>query len=714
MKTQLPSFAARRVPQALCVALAGAAPALCASDPDSTAASGEGSLEEIIISASLRATPLRELPQSVTVLDRSTLRAAGVQHFEDVLGLIPGLSWASGTSRPRYFQLRGIGETEQYQGAPNPSVGLLIDDIDFSGVGMPATLFDLDRVEVLRGPSSTVYGANALAGLISLRSRDPGTGLELRGEATAGDFGTDALGLVVGDGRADGTAGWRFAAQRFRSNGFRRNVFLARDDTNGYDESTVRGKLVLDPTPQLHAALTLLYADLDNGYDAWSVDNTRITQSNEPGRDAQRSSGAALRLEYTLSAGTLLSVSSAAASHIDYSFDGDWGNDPFWGVNAPYDYFEGHLRVRRTLAQDLRFVGDEAELWFQHLRPVLGIYLLRLRETDAQIDTWSDQYSGTGQSLLNSRFQSNTLALYGGLDAPVATRGSLSLGVRVERRMADYADSSDVPFPQSKDQLFGGNLSWLWRASDARQYYATLARGYKGGGFNIGADIDPSQRQFHPENLWNLEFGARAQDPARHLELQADVYAMRRAAMQVYNSRQLLPSNPLTYVFFTDNAAHGDNVGLESELRWRPLLRWAFTGSLSLQRTRYLGYINDGLDLRGRAQAFAPAWQLAWSASYEHPAGWFARADLQSQDGYYFSSSHDQRATARSVVNLRLGWRHADWTASLWARNLFDVHYAVQGFYFGDEPPNFPVKLYLQQGDPRQWGLTVSVDVGQR
>jgi len=152
--------------------------------------SANGPLEEIVISASLRPTPLAEVPQSVTVLDRATLRAAGVQHFEDVLGLVPGLSWASGTSRPRYFQLRGVGEIEQYQGAPNPSVGLLIDDIDFSGVGMPATLFDLDHIEVLRGPGSTVYGANALAGLISLRSRDPGAGFDLRGEATAGDFGT--------------------------------------------------------------------------------------------------------------------------------------------------------------------------------------------------------------------------------------------------------------------------------------------------------------------------------------------------------------------------------------------------------------------------------------------------------------------------------------------------------------------------------------------
>ena len=83
------------------------------------------------------------MPASVTVLGQATLQAAGLQHFGDVLGLVPNLNWSGGTSRPRYFQLRGIGELEQYQGAPNPSVGFLIDDIDLSGVGMPATLFDV-------------------------------------------------------------------------------------------------------------------------------------------------------------------------------------------------------------------------------------------------------------------------------------------------------------------------------------------------------------------------------------------------------------------------------------------------------------------------------------------------------------------------------------------------------------------------------------------
>src|SRR3984893_7849987 len=115
------------------------------------------SLQEIVVAASLRDANAAELPQSVSVLDAAALQAAGVQHFEDVLGMIPNLSWASGSSRPRFFQMRGIGEVEQYQGAPEPSVGVLIDGIDFSGVRSPADLFDSREVEVLRGPLGPVY-----------------------------------------------------------------------------------------------------------------------------------------------------------------------------------------------------------------------------------------------------------------------------------------------------------------------------------------------------------------------------------------------------------------------------------------------------------------------------------------------------------------------------------------------------------------------------
>ena len=129
---------------------------------------------------------------------------------------MPNLHWAGGTSRPRFFQIRGIGEREQYEGAPNPSVGFLIDDIDFSGIGMPATLFDVDRIEVLRGPQGMRYGANALAGLIVMRGQEPARRVRscdrsfVSASTTANRIGAVATGPVESLNSA-----WRIAVQRY-------------------------------------------------------------------------------------------------------------------------------------------------------------------------------------------------------------------------------------------------------------------------------------------------------------------------------------------------------------------------------------------------------------------------------------------------------------------------------------------------------------------
>src|SRR3984885_9333060 len=177
-------------------------------------------LDEIIVTATLRSVPLEETPGSVSVLTGTALHDAGQQHFEDVLPLVPNLNWAGDTSRPRYFQIRGIGELQQYQGAPNPSVAFLIDDIDFSGLGSAATLFDVDRIEVLHGPQGTLYGANALAGLIYVRSAEPADSFGARAELDAGDYGERSYGAVISGPVSDLDSGFRLAVQRYTSDGF--------------------------------------------------------------------------------------------------------------------------------------------------------------------------------------------------------------------------------------------------------------------------------------------------------------------------------------------------------------------------------------------------------------------------------------------------------------------------------------------------------------
>jgi outer membrane receptor protein involved in Fe transport len=693
-----------------------------AAEPNS-----EDTLDEIVITATLRDTPVSDLPQSVTVLDAGTLKSAGVQHFEDVLGLVPDLNWASGTSRPRFFQLRGIGEVEQYQGAPNPSVGFLIDDIDFSGVGMPATLIDLAQIEVLRGPQGTTYGANALAGLINVHTADPGNGFELHGELTGGDYDTRAAGIVIGDGLGEGELGWRVVAQQYWSDGYRHNAYFDMNTTNGYDEGTLRGKLHWQANEFLTVDLTLMRVNIDNGYDAWSINNTFTTYSNQPGRDAQGSDGVALRLVATLPGlGELRSVTSAADSQILYSFDGDWGNDALWGPYAPYDYFQSDNRTRRTFAQDLRLIGDPSTALFGHLRWLLGVYALRLSESDyQQFDFYDDVQAGPGASTLSSRYAATNVALYGSLEADLGPRTTVSGGLRVERRVASYADSADAatPFPDQTNDMYGGNLSWTHRLDDARHVYATVSRGYKGGGFNIGSEILSEQRSFGPESLWSIESGFKLARGGSPLKLQADVFYMRRQHLQVYLSEQLDPSNPLDYVFFTQNASAGENFGLESEVRYRLSPHWQLSGSAALLRTRYLGVTaafngllaeNGSPDIDGRAQPFAPGYQVSAALEYQHPAGWFARLDATALDSFYYYTSDPQTSKAYHLENLRAGYRRGAWTVSAWVRNLFDERYAQQGFYFGLIPPNFPTQSFLDQGDPRRAGITVDYDLPNR
>jgi outer membrane receptor for ferric coprogen and ferric-rhodotorulic acid len=226
------------------------------------------------------------------------------------------------------------------------------------------------------------------------------------------------------------------------------------------------------------------------------------------------------------------------------------------------------------------------------VRWLAGVYVLRLTESDKQVFTW-DAYDagptggpGAGSSGLNSQYGATNVALYGSLDSDVGTRTTLSGGLRVEQRVANYSDSADVetPFPEERNHMIGGNLSWTRRIGDGGHTYVTLARGYKGGGFNIGSGILSEQREFGPESLWSAETGfkfARSDSP---LELQTDVFYMRRQNMQVYLSEQLQQNNPLSYVFYTQNASDGENFGFEGEATYRINSRWQISGSGSLLR----------------------------------------------------------------------------------------------------------------------------------
>ncbi|MGQ0430422.1 MAG: TonB-dependent receptor [Gammaproteobacteria bacterium] len=677
-------------------------PLLAALGSMAVAAEPPPRLEEIVVTAGLREVAAQLRPGGATVLGRAEVEDAAVVHLEELLPLVPSLSWAGASSRPRYFLLRGVGELEQYQGAPNPSIGFLLDEIDLSGIGMTAALFDVEQLEVLRGPQGTRYGANALGGLIKLKTRDPAPAPSFEAEAAAGDDGLWSAGIAAGGALvADAEGAWRAVLHRAVSKGFRRNAFLGRDDTNGRDETTARLKLHIAGAGGWNAGLGLVHADFDNGYDAFAIDNGLRTLSDRPGRDAQRTDAAWLDLARARTgSGELRSITAWADSDIEASFDGDWGNDAAWGADGPYDFFSRTLRRRQTLSQDLRLSSAADGDWSW----VAGAWLLHLEETNSQRDDGrylEDAFLRT----LESRYRAVSVAAYGQIEWRPAPETAIAAGLRLEERDANYADTDGIAF-DPRDHMWGGELSLTHRLGDAHTVWAMLSRGFRAGGFNIGTAVPADRQQFDPEYLWSLEAGWRATgDGDRAADL--NLFYLRREHQQVATSFQLDPQDPLTFLFLTDNAARGEAWGAEATAVAKLLAPLEFEATLSWMRSRYLDYRFGERDLGGREFAHAPEWKLALAATWRHPAGWMARLDLSGESDFHFDTSHDQRGGSRTLVGLRAGYEGERWSVHAWVRNLLDERYPVRGFYFGNEPPDFPNRLYLRWGDPRQAGLTL-------
>jgi outer membrane receptor protein involved in Fe transport len=705
-------------------------------------------LAEIVVTATLRSAPAIQVPVSVTVLDRQTLKDAGRSNLEDVLGLIPNLNWAGDTSLPRYFQLRGIGELEQYQGAPNPSVGFLIDDIDFSGLGTAGTLYDIDQIDVLRGPQPTRYGANALAGLIYLRSALPTDTFTSRVDLDGGEYGTKSEGAVI-SGPIDALgSGFRLAAEHHYTDGYYHNLYLNRHDTNRQDEYTLRAKWLFKPSDRLQIELTALQVNIDNGYDAFTIDNSRNTESDQPGVDSQHSTGVSIRTHY-LPSDTLgfTAIATYAKSVIKYSYDGDWGNPPLWApVAAVYQYSEIQNRERTTKSIELR-LGTESVAGFGWLA---GLYGNQLDETlnDLSLGDYQplglppDPPNDQSNSVIASGYRARNIALFGELDGDLTAALRWSLGLRGERWSASYQGTtteflgtntgySNAAVTSTSilsvtpatlgpaNNLWGGHLSLIHGLDSSQSIYTTLVRGYKAGGFNLSQGLLPSQLSFNPETDVSLETGYKADLLDRRLQVNVDVFLLHRHDAQIKSSFQSDPTNPDYFVYYTGNAASGRNYGLEGDAEWRATARFTLGADLGLLQTHFENFtLQEGGSGEtsipvSRELANAPHWQAAVNATYRDPRGPFARMDVTGMGGFYFDLPPNT-TTSRpyGLLNAKIGWETRRWAAYLSGRNLLDKRYPVRGFYFGDVPPNFPNEVYIQLGDPRTWVASVTANFG--
>ncbi|MGL4580579.1 TonB-dependent receptor [Shewanella xiamenensis] len=712
-----------RAPLALAVSAALSASAWAQTDaidkPDPN-----NDMEIMVVTADFRSASLEKMPSSITVIDAQQIQDESAQHFEDVMNSIANFNWSGGSSRPKYFQIRGVGEQEQYQGAPNSSVGYIVDDIDLSGIGMVSSMYDLQQVEVLRGPQGTRYGANALAGLIYLKSNDPTDVFEHGAEVSLGNDDLQTFsGFSSGPLSDSGKLLYRVALQQHQQNGYRDNLYLNKEDTNGRDEFTGRAKLRWYATDDLQLDLTLLHADFDNGYDVWSLTNDPTnTLSDQPGVDSQRTTGAGFKATYSgAEPFELTSLTSFANTDHHYSYDGDWANPEYWaskqceegGNVSPcqYDYFWDKTGQRKTLSQEFRLSStDQGRIFADSTDWLIGVYAMNLKEDNqlySEYNTWPDE-------VLDSEYEATNYAVFGQLDTDLGADYALSMGLRVERRNSHYSDTNNDNFDPS-ETMWGGHIALSKVLNESHNVYARVARGYKAGGFNMTLPVELNdKKEFDTETLYNYEIGLKSHWFEGLIDTNLALFYMDRQDQQVAASQQD-PNKPQRFILYTENAGSSNNYGAELDATWYATDNLQFYSSLGWLQTAYGNYqyqdkYGTDVDLTGRDLAHSPHLTYSLGGTYRANSGWFANLNMSGKSEFYYSDSNDSRSEPYTVVNARLGYEASAWSAYLWGRNLFDEEYGVRGFYFGNEPDNgWAEKQYIRYGDPRQIGVTLNV-----
>lgn len=669
-------------------------------------------LPELVVTASLWESELGRATNSVTAFDEAQMSQSNNRHFQDLIDAIPNLTWTGGTSRPRYLQIRGIGENSQFEGeTPDSSVRFLIDDLDLTGLGTIGNLFDIQQVEVLRGPQAGAFGVNAAGGLIKLVSNEPTPYWTGQAEATVGQDNLLGGGLAFGGPllKNDPEAlTFRFSTYQLNSNGFRTNAYLNRDDTNERDEFNSRLKLRWQASSDWAWDGTLFYANANNGYDEWSLGNTDFTiYSDEAGRDEQESKALSLRGAFTDLAGyRFATVTTYTDTHSFYSYDGDWGAGS--AATPPSNsFYTDALALRRdreVYSQEMRLDSEPSSPAGCMDRWTVGFYTQGLEEVGKA--RWT-----TGGYRWNTDFNSKAYALFGQIGKNLSTKDRLTLQLRGEyyemKVQADGLGPDDsfapiVAFDYALDNsefLWGGTLTYEHDIDATALGFLSLSRGYKAGGASTPNFTKNDQIKYDAEILWTAEAGLRKRLLNGALSTGLTAFYLYRDNPQFRDSK----GAGSFFDYITVNGKSAKHYGIESDASWVIDSNWKLSANLGLMKATRQAYANN----ESREVANAPSYTYSLRLDYMHGNGFFANSTLAGSDAYYESNSHDQKRSSYAILNGAFGYRLNNWTLTVWGRNLLDKKFEKRIFYF-DNTYDGNDSRYENPADPQQFGATLN------
>jgi outer membrane receptor protein involved in Fe transport len=702
---------------ALCASASCVAPAFAQATDDSA-------LPDIVVTAERRTAPAQSVGVALSVLGGDTLAARGVTGVNQLQYQTPGLEAvpAFGSAQPQ-FRLRGVGFDDYASNNASP-VGISVDEVAKPlPIQTQGLLFDLDRVEVLRGPQGTLYGRNTTGGAINILTRRPTAHFSAGVNADYGSFG-----LFRGEGFVSGPVGGgfsaRIAAATEQGGGFQHNRVDGRE-LGDADRWGVRGELAytsgaLDVLLQashgrdtsdgtglyLFRPLGAMPADTDRRATGWGgsptfAAATGVGVDQKPFRDVVSDGGSA-RVDLDLGGAKLTSLTAYERFHRREYEDWDASAQALSGAyyNSRANVFSQEVRLASTGAGALRWVAG-------------GYYSQeRLNETfitDLPGYIALDTY----------RQHAQTIAGFGQADYTV---GKLTLtgGLRVEhevRKLLDFSTTTQPYFGLGVGQVdrttrytkVTGKAEAQYQVTPATLLYASASTGIKSGGFTAYNTVTPDQlTAFKPERLWAYEAGFKSQFADNRVRLNAAAFYYDYRDQQVQSAIYTQVVAPGGIVLFDGpigkivNAPKAHIYGAEAELTWRPAKVLEITQGLAWKKgvfDRYLGLDIDASTAVGHAvyanragqdQGF-PHWSYNGSATLTLPAGIAHRVTIATDYSYRDTLNPVLLGPAFKVhsywlVNGSIGFGSADgrWNLGVYGRNIFNQHYDLtRNFFLG-------------------------------
>jgi iron complex outermembrane receptor protein len=747
---------------ALAIACALPAPAIAQStgDTDTPAADAtqvdadQQGVADIVVTATRRSENLQDIPLSVATVNDETLAAinSGGADVRGLSGRVPSLNIESSFGRtfPRFY-IRGLGNTDFDLNASQP-VSLVYDDVVLENPilkGFPA--FDVDRVEVLRGPQGTLFGRNTPAGIVKFDTVKPGRGRNYA-RVSYGTYSTVNAEGAVGGELSDTVAVRLSGLWQHRNDWIDNLDEPGKNDLEGYDDIAIRAQIQFKPTEDLTFRLTGQLRDMDGNARIFRANSFRTGSNKLYGadggdfeRDEVRADGINFQklktqniagtIEYDLGPATLYSVTSYWHGKLESrgDIDGGFGCNvgPFCPGGGPGTIpFSAHTQddvpSLDQFTQEVRIASNNSTgLGYQagafYFNEKLNIESFDFPAPDST-DIWA---------IATQRQTSKALGIFGSLNYKFDNGLTLQAGARWnhdKRKMTAARPLDDRPFfpgftvdPVSdsvKDSVLTWDASAIYEVNPDVNVYARIAKGYRApsiqGRLLFGSELSIADS----ETTMSYEAGIKTVLLDRRLRFNLTGYHFNTKDLQLTAVGGA--SNFTTLL----NADHVRGHGLEAELEARPATGLTLTAGLSYNHTKIdspgLGVAICGapctvLDpiiapgiasIDGNALPQAPKWTANFTAGYEHPVGpgsvyvftdWYHRSKVQFFLYRSVEFSDDQLLEG----GLRIGYKTDRYDVAGFVRNLTNDESAVSGIDFNN--------LTAMVNEPRIFGVEVGV-----